>query len=171
MDYTIHHSCGHQGTIYIVNPRCLSRKDDQSVTMAEKRVCPSCYQVACQTQAQERFGPKLPEFSGSEAQQDYAKTVLQQLLAGVGSDPMVRGILAQESLDPRPLLDAWNGSPHRNLLPTKKWQWWVLREAYGDSLSEEVWSEVAKSDQVAKEAQKNAGGIQKVPLRRREIKK
>jgi hypothetical protein len=164
MEYTIHHSCGHQGTIHVVNPRCLSRKDNQSIAMAEKRICHSCYQVACQDQAKERFG-KLPEFSGSEAQQEFAKSVFQQLLAGMASnDPMVLGILAQDILDPCPLLDAWNGSPHRNVVPTKNWQWMILRGAYGSLLPKEVWSEVAKSDQAAMEALREARGLKLVPV-------
>ena len=131
-DYPVTHSCGHHGTVYVVNPRCLSKKDDRSIHLAEKRVCPSCYQAACQDQATERF-PEPPEFSGSEAQQEYAKTVLQKLLAGVASDdPLVLRIMAQKTLDPRPLLDGWTGSPHHTMIPGQTWQRMILNGAYGD---------------------------------------
>ena len=132
IDYPIQHSCGHSGTIHVHNPNCLINKEKREIAIAEKRVCPSCYQAACREQATDLFG-ELPEFFGSEAQQEYAKTVLQRLLAGVASDdPLVLRIMGQKTLDPRPLLDGWTGSPHRNLIPGQTWQRMILNGAYGD---------------------------------------
>lgn len=131
-EYTIYHSCGHPGVIHVGSKGWQTVKEKKLIAMGEKRVCPTCYQATCNAETQNAID-KLPQFSGSASQEKFATDILQRLLAGLSSLEVAGELLAQDVLDPRPLLDAWQSIGHRDVLTPagpRKWQYLVLRNAY-----------------------------------------
>lgn len=131
-EYSICHSCGHPGVIRVGSKGWQTAEEKKLIAMEEKRVCPSCYQATCCAKIQ-KVADKLPKFSGSISQQKFATDILQRLLAGLSSLEVLEALLAQDVLDPRPLLDAWQSIGHRDVLTPagpRKWQYLVLRNAY-----------------------------------------
>ena len=114
IDFPTRHSCGHLGAVAVVNPQCLCNSEKLEIRKAEKRLCPTCYSANCEVTTEKEFG-KLPGFLGSPRQAEFAQDVLRRLLAGLPSDGTVSALLSQETLEARPLLDAWQSNEHRDL--------------------------------------------------------
>ena len=131
-EYSICHSCGHPGVVLVANANWQTTMEKQKIAQGERQVCPSCYQATCNAKIQKAVD-KLPKFSGSSSQDKFATDILQRLLAGLSSLEVLEALLAQDVLDPRPLLDAWQSIGHRDVLTPagpRKWQYLVLRNAY-----------------------------------------